>query len=139
MESCINPNHSAVGMGHPLIDKIVDEGVQSVNVSMLSPQLRLTLMSEAGSKLMHLGRYQEAGHAFSLANNKEALKEHGHWFLQQQRLAHAAYFLLHVEREEFLEDLAQKCIAANEIEAAKAIYNALGDQVMLHFIRENLG
>lgn len=126
-------------MGHPIIDKIVREGVQSVNVSMLSPDLRKRLMTEAGQTLMRQNRFKEAAHAFALGENKIELREHGRWFLKQQKIGLAAYFLIHVEDEATLQDLAQRCIAANETDAAKEIYSALGDDTMLHFIRENLG
>jgi hypothetical protein len=125
-------------MGHPIIDKIVKEGVQSVNVMMLSPDLRHKLMTEAGNTLMRQNRVSEAAHAFALAENKEALREYGRWFLKQQKVGLAAYFLLHVEDEEVLRELAQKCIASNDIDAAKAIYESLKDATMLSFIRENL-
>jgi hypothetical protein len=124
-------------MTHPLVEKIVNEGIQSVNVSMLSPQLRKTLLTEAGTVLMHKGRYEEAAHAFALGDNKEMLREQGHWFLEQNRYGLAAYFLLHVEREERLQELAKDCIAAGEINPAKAIYESLHDDTMLHFLREN--
>jgi hypothetical protein len=124
-------------MGHPIIDKIVKDGVQSVNVSMLSPELRFKLMTEAGNVLMHMARYPEAAKAFATADNREQLREHGKWFLEQQKVGLAAYFLLHVEREEQLEELAQRCIAANEIAPAEAIYAHLNDKVMLSFLREN--
>jgi len=124
-------------MAHPLIDKIVNEGVQSINVSMLSPALRKALMTEAGNVLMHKGRFQEAAHAFSLGENKEMLREQGKWFLEQKRYGLAAYFLLHVEDEGVLQELAKDCIAANEYASAKAIYESLGDQTMLAFLREN--
>jgi len=124
-------------VGHPIIDKIVNEGVQAVNVSMLSSTLRGKLMSEAGSILMHQNRFAEAAHAFALAENKQELKEHGRWFLEQHKLGLAALFLLHVEDETFLQELAQKCLAVNEIEPAKQIYESLHDDIMLSFLREN--
>lgn len=125
-------------MTHPITEKIVNEGVQAVNVSMLSPDLRKRLMTEAGQTLMRQSRFKEAAHAFALGENKEELREQGRWFLKQQKIGLAAYFLIHVEDHEMLEQLAQRCIAANETDAAKEIYSALGDDTMLAFIRENL-
>jgi hypothetical protein len=124
-------------MGHPLVDKILKEGLQSVNVSMLSKELRLRLMTDAGNALMHANRYREAADAYALAENNELLREQGQWFLQQQKLALAAYFLRHVENGERLEELGQRCIGANEIEAAKAVYETMGNETMLNFLKEN--
>jgi hypothetical protein len=124
-------------MTHPLIQKIVEQGVSSVNVSMLSPDAKKKIMTEAGNTLMHLNRYQEAAQAYAVGENNDLLKEQGHWFLKQNRFAMAAFFLLHVEKEETLENLAQQCITAGELEAAKAVYRKLGNTIMLQFLEEN--
>jgi hypothetical protein len=124
---------------HPIIEKIIKDGPQSVNLSALSKDLRMKLMTDAGKTLMHQNRYKEAGQAFAIGENTEMLKEQGRWFLQQNNFGLAAYFLLHVERDEGkLEELAQQCITSNNYDAAKAIYEKLGNQAMLLFLQENL-
>ena len=128
-----------MGMGHPLIDKIVDEGVDSINVSMLSPELRNALLTEAGTKLIHMNRIQEAADAFAMAGNQEKLWDHGRWFMEQQRYGTAALFLRHVARHDILEDLAVKCLERNDTRGAKAIYEVLQNDQMIKFIEENFG
>jgi len=125
-------------MAHPIVDKIVKGGVDSVNVSMLSHDLRLKLMTEAGSTLMHEGRYAEASRAFAIGENHDMLREQGRWFMEQKRPAIAAWFLLNVEeRPEKLEELAEVCIGIGEYAAAKAIFEKLGNTTMLAFLKEN--
>ena len=127
-------------MAHPLVDKIVKEGVDSVNVSMLSKDLKKALLTEAGNVLMHEGRYAQAAKAFAVGENHDMLREEARWFMQQQRPAIAAWFLLYVEeKQEVLQELAQTCIAVGDFAAAKAIYEKLGDETMLLFLKENFG
>jgi len=126
-----------MGMGHPLIDKIVDDGVHSINVSMLSPELRNALLTEAGSKLIHMNRVEEAAEVFALAGNQEKLWDHGRWFMEQQRYGLAALFLRHVARHDILEDLAAKCLERNDVKGAKAIYEVLQNTQMVRFLEEN--
>jgi len=80
---------------------------------------------------------EEAAQAFAIAGNHDLLNEYGRWFMQQKKPGIAAFFLLHIEKEDLLEDLAQECIATNHIEAAKAIYEKLGNTTMLEFLKEN--
>lgn len=124
-------------MGHPLIDKIVDEGLSSIDVSMLSADLRNALLSEAGTRLMHGNRIGEAAEAFAMAGNHEQLKEQGEWFLQQRRYGVAALFLRHVAGEEMLDGLAVKCLENGEIGPARKIYESLGDSQMVAFLERN--
>lgn len=124
-------------MTHPIINKIVNEGVDSVQLSALPKEVRSKLFTEAGNTLLHKRKLEEAAKCFALAENRDALLEHGRWYMKQQLLGAAAMFLLHVEDEEKLEELAKACIASNDIAAAKAIYSKLGNEVMLHFINKN--
>ena len=125
-------------MPHPLVEKIVKDGVDAVNVSMVSPALRLKLMTDAANTLMHDGRYAEAAKAYHIGENHDMLREQARWFTEQKRPAIAAWFLLYVEdRPEKLDELAQECIRLGEFGAAKAIYEKLGNTTMLDFLKEN--
>ncbi|MBR9700644.1 hypothetical protein GOV11_02160 [Candidatus Woesearchaeota archaeon] len=124
-------------MGHPLIDKIINDGIDSVNVDMLSDQLRFDLMSEAGKKLLHMGRLRESADAFAIGGNQEQLMEQGRWFLDQRRYGPAALFLRHAAHPDMLMELAQKCLAAGHVEEAAAVYESLGDETMAQFIKSN--
>jgi methylmalonyl-CoA mutase cobalamin-binding subunit len=124
-------------MDHPIITKIVEQGVQSVNVSMISADLRKKLLTEAGNILMHKGKHKEAAEAYYVGGNIELLQEQGKWFLEQRKPGVAAYFLLHIEKQEFLHDLAQQCVETHNLESARAVYEKLGDKVMVEFLEQN--
>ncbi len=124
-------------MDHPIITKIVEQGVDSVNVTMISADLRKKLLTEAGNILMHKNKYKEAARAYFVGNNTELLQEQGKWFLEQKKPGIAAYFLLYIESEQVLKDLAQECIQTNNLEAAHAVYEKLGDKTMIEFLNQN--
>lgn len=124
-------------MAHPLIDKILNDGVRSVNVSMLSPELRKRLMTDAATALLSRNRIADAADALAIGGNLERLREIGEWYLLQRRYPAAALFLRHVEEPERLARLAQDCLAAGDVSAARAIYESLGDETMLEFLKQN--
>ncbi|HIH23682.1 TPA: hypothetical protein HA251_01470 [Candidatus Woesearchaeota archaeon] len=124
---------------HPIVEKIVNEGVGSVNLASISKDLRKALFTEAGNILMHKEHHAEAAKAYAAAENHDMLNEYGRWFLQQRKPGIAAYFLLHIEKEDVLENLAQECIAAHHLDAAKAVYQKLGDSIMIEFLDANFG
>lgn len=126
-----------IDMSHPLVQKILAEGLKDVNVSMLSPSLRNRLLSEAGNRLLNQNRIEESVEAFVIAGNHEALRSHGEWFLEQRKFPQAALFLRHIAPPDELELLAAKCLELGHAAGAKAIYESLGDAQMVRFIEEN--
>jgi hypothetical protein len=125
-------------MDHPLVEKIWREGVDSVNVSMLSAPLKLRLLTEAGDRLMHADRSAEAAHAYALAGNTQKLREVGLWLLEAKRYAAAALFLRRAPRDkEELEDLAERCAGIGEVAIAKELYRDLGNAEMVAFLEKN--
>jgi hypothetical protein len=122
---------------HPIVEKIVNEGVSAVHVESLSKELKRQLLTEAGNILLHRNKYAEAAKAYALCENHDLLNDYGRWFLEQRKPGIAAYFLLYIEKEDLLEELAQECVASHDIDAAKAVYEKLGDQTMITFLNEN--
>ncbi len=96
-------------MDHPLVEKILRDGASSVDVSKLSPQLRLRLMTDAGERLLHAGNAAQAAQCYALAGNGTKLRETGEWFLERRDFGAAAHFLAHVASRDELERLAQQC------------------------------
>jgi hypothetical protein len=124
-------------MAHPIVEKILREGVASIKTDGLSPALKRQLFSEAGAAFMHANRPSDAASAFNVAGNTDALREHGDWLRSQQRIADAVHFLVHVETDQKLSELAQTCVGIGDIAAARMIYTKLGDTTMLTFLDEN--
>jgi len=121
----------------PLVQKILREGVQSLKVDMLPPQMKLRLLTEAGDKLLHANHLQQAAATYVLAGNIDKLRETDAWFLEQKRHGHAAIFLKHVGTPTELNRLAEECIAGGDVLSAKMIYKELNDEPMLAFLEEN--
>ncbi len=124
-------------MVHPLVTKILSEGLDKIDVSMLSAELRNRLLSEAGTRLLAINKVKESSDAYALAGNAELLREQGDWFKAQQKYAQAALFLRHVAEREELEELAAECLRRGHTSAAKEIFLKLNDSVMVSFIDAN--
>ena len=126
-------------MSSPIVEKILRDGVSSLNVGMLAPAVRAKLLGDAGDRLLHTGELLKAAEAYTVGGCTEKLKATGAWLLEQKRYGVAAHFLRPVGKPEELERLAAECVAAGEIEAAKALYRELGQHEMVRFLEENLG
>lgn len=126
-------------MSHPLVEKILQDGLSSINVSMLSPEAKKKLLTEAATTLMARNRFAEAAQALHIGNNQDQLRETGEWLLSQHRYAVAAQFLRFTGESDRLHRLAQDCISSGDISAAKAIYESLGDTTMIEFLNANFG
>lgn len=124
-------------MTHPLVEKIMRDGLASINVSMLSKPVRSELLLLASRSLMNANRVREAADALALGECKDELRGQGEWLRSQGRLGAAALFLRHVETPQALGKLAQDCLGIGEVESARAIYEILGDEQMLSFLKEN--
>jgi len=124
-------------MAHPIIEKILRDGLASVKLGMLSPEAREPLMRAAGRALVAENRLREASDAYALGNVTDELRGQGQWLRDQGRLAEAVLFLRHVEKEPIMRRLAEDCVAIGEIASAIAVYETLGDEQMLAFLREN--
>lgn len=124
-------------MAHPLIEKILRDGVSSVNVSMLSPELRERLLSDAGERLLHMGRLPEAAHTFELAGNTDQLRNTAAWLLEQRRFREAALFLKPIGRSEELEELADRCVKLGDFSLARELYEEVGNEPMVTFLAQN--
>lgn len=124
-------------MAHPIVEKILRDGLASVKLNMLSLEAREPLMRQAGRALFNEGRIAEAADAYALGGVVDELRGHGMWLREQGRLAEAVLFLRHVERESVMRALAEECVRISEFASARAVYETLGDTQMLEFLDEN--
>lgn len=117
--------------------KIINEGLDKIDVSSLSDDMKLNLLTQAGDALLKKKRLEEAAGAYDIADNKQKLRETAHWFEEQKRFADAAIFMRHVGTYDELIALAERCIAAGAIAAAKQLYKQAGDDHMVIFLEKN--
>lgn len=123
---------------HPIIGKIINEGIFSVHTDALEPELRKKLMQQAGTILLHKGRNDESAYAFHLAQDNESLNEYCRWFLEQHKPQIAAYFAQYIPKDELIERVADECLATSHLSSAKILYEKLHNDRMLAFITQNL-
>jgi hypothetical protein len=124
-------------MQNPIVEKIMKEGIRSVNISMLSDESKTALLLDVGDKLFKESRYNESAEILSLARATDKLTEMGDMLSSQGRTETAVIFYLPTKNKEKLNESALKCINSKNYRLAALAYEASGNIQMAQFIREN--
>lgn len=124
-------------MASTLARWVVEKGVDNVNPSMLSAEMRCDILTEAGMILLKEGRIYEAVKAIVLAGNSNKLLEMGNEFIRQTKFEEAALCLIPVKDKEKLERAAAECGKLGNMPLAYYAYLAAGNEQMASFIKEN--
>ena len=124
-------------MEHPIVEKIMKEGITSVNLSMLDESARKKILSDVGEKLYKQGEFIKAIEIMAKANETEKLTKLGDAFSSEGKTELAALCFIPTKDKQRLNNAAVLCIKAkNYLLAAKA-YEAADNRQMASFIREN--
>ena len=124
-------------MDHPIVEKILKEGVKSVNLSMLDEKSRKKILTDVGDKLYRQGRILEAIELLTQAKDMDRLLSLGDIFLSENKAELAALCFIPTRDKERLNKAAVMCIEAkNYLLAAKA-YEAADNLQMAKFIKQN--
>lgn len=124
-------------MEHPIVEKILKEGVNSVNLSMLDEGARKRILSDAAEKLYKQNKFVEAIGLMAKANDIEKLAKLGDLFLSQNKAELAALCLIPTKDKQRLNDAAVLCIQAKNYRLAAKAYEAADNRQMAAFIKQN--
>ena len=124
-------------MDHPIVMKILREGISSVNLSMLDESARKRILRDVGDKLYKENKIHEAIEIFTKANDMEKLTEIGDSFLAQGRGELAALCFIPTKDNQRLSNAAVQCISAKNYSLAAQAYEAADNRQMADFIRQN--
>ncbi|MFH1071903.1 MAG: hypothetical protein V1743_00560 [Nanoarchaeota archaeon] len=124
-------------MENPILKKLLAEGPDSMNLSALGSVVRHDLLTKAGDIFLKEGQYAHAARSYELAENNEKLALASNDFYRQYNFRLAALFLIPTKDKEKLEALGQVCVEKGQREAALQIFESLGDERMVNFIKEN--
>lgn len=124
-------------MDHPIVEKILKEGINSVNLSMLDEKSRKNILTDVGEKLYRQGRLVEAIEILGKANDTERLIKLGDLFASESKFELAALCFIPAKDKQKLNDVAVKCIELKNYKLASAAYEAAENQQMANFIRQN--
>ena len=124
-------------MEHPIVVKIMKEGINSVNISMLDKEAQKRILSDAGEKLCKENRFKEAIEAMTRAGEIEKLLGLGDEFMKQGRSELAALCIIPTKDKQKLNSVAVLCIQSRNYSLAAAAYDASENRQMADFIRKN--
>ena len=126
-------------MDHPIVEKILKEGIKSVNLSMLDESARKRILSDVGDKLYKENKIEEAIEILSKANDMEKLAKIGDDFILQGKGEFAALCFIPTKDKQRLSSAAVLCINAKNYRLAAKAYEAADNQQMADFILQNFG
>ena len=124
-------------MDHPIVEKILKEGINSVNLSMLDESARKRILSDVGEKLYRQGRFTEAIDIMAKANDTEKLAKLGDLFLSENKVEFATLCFIPTRDRQKLNDAAVKCIQLKNYRLAAKAYEAADNRQMASFIMRN--
>lgn len=124
-------------MEHPIVEKILKEGIGSVNLSMLDDAARKRILSDAGEKLYKQNKFVEAIEILAKADNMDKLTNLGDAFLRESKTELAALCFIPTKDKQKLSSVAVSLIQAKNYKLAAKAYEAAGNIQMASFIMQN--
>ena len=123
-------------MEHPIVEKILKEGINSVNLSMLDESLRKKILSDAGEKLYKQGKFIDAIEIITKTGDIEKLTKLGDIFLAESKAELAALCFIPTKDKQRLNDAAVLCIKSKNYKLAAKAYEAADNKQMAFFIEQ---
>ena len=124
-------------MEHPIVEKILKEGINSVNLSMLDEGARKRILSDVGEKLYKQNKFVEAIEIMAKANDIEKLEKLGDIFLSQNKVELATLCFIPTKDKQRLNSAAVLCIQSKNYRLAARAYQAADNSQMASFIMQN--
>ena len=124
-------------MEHPIVDKILKDGIDSVNLSMLDLQAKKKILTDVGEKLFKQGKFREAVRIAEESGDIQKLESWGDSFLTEGKGELAALCFIPSKDKERLNNAAVLCIQAKNYQLAAKSYEAADNMQMASFIRQN--
>ena len=116
---------------------VVEKGIDKINPSMLSADMKKEVMTEAGLILLKEGRIFEAVKAITMADNSSALLAMGDEFMRQSKFDQAALAYIPTKDKARIEKAAEECAKQGNVLVAYYAYVASGNEQMAAFFKEN--
>lgn len=124
-------------MEHPIVEKILKEGINSVNLDMLNEDARKKILSDVGEKLYKQGRLLEAIKIMAKAKELDKLLKLGDTFFNESKIEMAAHCFIPTKDKQRLNDVAVSLIKSKNYRLAARAYEAADNRQMASFIQEN--
>ena len=116
---------------------IVEKGIDNIDPSMLSDELKKEVLTDAGMMFFKEGRLLDAIKCLKTANNPDKLLELGDEFMRQNRFEQAALCYIPAGDRQRTEKVAEICLKEEKHKLAYESFLAAGNDKMAFFLREN--
>ena len=124
-------------MDNPIVEKILKEGIKSVNLSMLDEKSRKNILTDVGEKLYKQGKLLEAIEILKQSGDFDRLMNLGDIFLSENKAELATLCFIPTKDKERLNKAAVKCIELKNYQLAAKAYQAADNKQMAFFIQQN--
>ena len=124
-------------MENPIVEKMLKEGIDSVNLSMLDEATRKKILDDVANKLYKQNKHIEAINVLSSCGNNERLIKMGEEFVHYQKYELAALCFIPTKDKVRLNEIAVHCIKNKNYKLASEAYEAAGNYQMAGFIKRN--
>ena len=124
-------------MEHPIVEKILKEGIASVNLSMLDESARKKILSDVGDKLYKQSKFVESIEIMEKAGDIEKLTKLGDSFLSENKIELATLCFVPTKDKQRLNNVAVLCIQSKKYKLAAKAYEAADNSQMASFIMQN--
>ncbi|MBI4143568.1 hypothetical protein HY487_01645 [Candidatus Woesearchaeota archaeon] len=126
-------------MDNPIVEKILKEGMSSVNLSMLDESARKKILSDVAEKLYKQGKFAEAIEVMEKSGDVQKLTGLGDSFLTENKGELAALCFIPTKDKQRLNSAAVLCIQVKNYRLAARAYEAADNRQMASFIMQNFG
>ena len=124
-------------MEHPIVEKILKEGIDSVNLSMLDESARKRILSDVAEKLYKQNRFVEAIEIMTKTNDIGKLTKLGDSFVSENKIELATLCFIPTKDKQRLNNAAVLCIQSKKYKLAAKAYEAADNKQMSSFIEQN--
>lgn len=124
-------------MEHPIVEKILKEGINSVNLSMLDDSSRKKILSDVADKLYKQNKFTDAIDVMAKSNDIEKLAKFGDLFLLENKIELATLCFIPTKDKQRLNNVAVLCIQLKNYRLAAQAYEAADNRQMASFIHQN--
>ena len=124
-------------MEHPIVEKILKDGINSVNLSMLDEDAKKKILGDVGERLYRQSRFMEAIEIMVKAGDIEKLIRLGDAFLAEKKTELAALCFIPTKDKQRLSNAAVLCIQSKNYKLAAKAYEAADNNQMASFIQQN--
>lgn len=124
-------------MEHPIVEKILKQGINFVNLSMLDESARRKILVDVAEKLYKQNKFIEAIEIMGMAGDTERMIALGEIFLQERKVELATLCFIPTRDKQRLNNAAVLCIQAKNYRLAAQAYEAADNKQMASFINQN--